>query len=364
MRKRFLFPGLIIFLAALILICSCPPPDKDDDTPGGGGNPDDPPQAPANVIVARQGLDLKITWSTANGADEYEVLRRYGANGQFTTRTVTAGTSYLDTDFDGSKQIQYAVKSIKDGIPSQGTRSNIISNYVQNITAGLFKSTDSIPLSWDIHPEVPDAYRVYRYTSKDPVQEPVFLGEVAINQFTDAAADPETSPAINTAYFYRVTWIKDGIENGENGPYTFGIYSTKIDTNETGDDKEKAKAIAKNAAALEACIYSFGDGIGGVVADIDWYKYSKPAGSGEMVCLIVHLPKDLPNGSSLDGYMKVRKYDGDTCIDDQGEELFYVAGGQECFLNLGSASEAGYFEIFTTFGSGSSVVKEYSVELE
>jgi hypothetical protein len=353
MEKRFLYSGITILIFAFMLLFSCPDPAEDS----GKGNP---PPSPDNVNVTRDGSNLIVTWNPVREADEYEVLRRYGGNGQFASKHTTTSTLFIDIDFDNTKQIQYGVKSLRDGMASTRAESNIISNHVQNITARLFKSTNSISLTWNVHPEDPDSYRIYRYTSKTPGETPVLLGEVTTNYFTDGITNPIHLPLADTAYFYRVTWVMDGIDYGEDVPFVFGVFSSRIDNSETGDDKEDAKAISKNTPMLMAYIYSFGDGIGGVEADIDWYKYVKPVGVAEMVCLVVHLPAD----GSLDGKLKIKKCDGPHCMNDEGEALYYYAGGQECFLNLSSASDTGYFEIFPTFGSGSSVIKEYSIELK
>jgi hypothetical protein len=246
---------------------------------------------PYDVYAELSGGSIIIRWTEAENADHYIVYRSVIENGfSPVSGGLITGTMWYDTSFPFDIGISYAVKSEKKGSfsplsePSRLMAVNSSFYFVQNISASVLSTVSGIHLSWDLHPEA-EQYAVYRYNSKYDTS-PVLLAEPVGNEYGDSGALNEKP------YFYRVTWKAEGLEIGLNGPFVFGLYSEDaIDIREPeNNDWHNFEQETTSVFSPENPLYtfSFSDGIGGSVRDIDWYKYR---GDPQLVNVTITLTK-------------------------------------------------------------------------
>lgn len=149
-------------------------------------------------------------------------------------------------------------------VSDQPSEPQVPSEWVQGVKATVMEHPKKIMLSWEKRAEENVTYKVYRYESKAADAAFVEFSGIQGNSFDD------TTPIIDTPYYYRVTWVKDGIEYGEEASLVVGLCRVDIDNSEPNDvlvDADKLTA----GISLDAYTFAFDDGIGGNTVDTDWY---------------------------------------------------------------------------------------------
>jgi len=349
---------ICVFICFSFFIIHCSPP--------GDSSPPDQPAVPTNVTVLRSGADFQVTWSGVSGADAYQVYRRQG-NGSFflLAGAEVDATEYTQSDGSYPKDttLQYAVKSISGVAYSElSDPSNMVSAWVQNLEPSRLAYNDRIRLTWDVHPEAPEYYNVYRYVKSGPDTYNLdkTFSNITHNYYedTDAGLSPETP------YFYRVTWV--GLVNtvptefGQDAPLQYGVFSdTKTDVNEPNDDYTDAMRLEKDVMA-NGVLYSYGDGGGGVVSDTDWYKYTGAAGKSICVTINYPDPTQFQNGDLHFEFY----YEG---VPQGAQDIIIDPIPNINFFNFDIPAAAGtvdlYFRIYSTIGSARKVTGEYTIKM-
>lgn len=352
-------PGLFLLLflgITFLLITGCSNVDTD------------PPQSPhegsltppGNVSVSRDSDNLHVTWSVVDGAEKYKIYRKLG-EGAFSEvpDAEVAETYWIDADYPKDKTIRYAVKSGASGeYSSLSDPSNPIAIWAQNLKATTFGFKDKIKLTWDPHPEIPDRYIIYRYPFKSfdnddyvPLYE---IGETDKNYYEDNSNGTDL-PYKNTPYFYRILWEKTGVVHGHGGPFALGIFSSnEVDVNEPNDHYLSSKELVVDGEATTSIVSSFGDGVGGVVEDVDWFKYHGPVDCSIFVS--IGLPTD--TGFQYGELHFQFYYDG-----VYGEDNLLVEDYIYNFDKFGAATGDVdlYFRVYPTVDSSKNVFGTYTI---
>jgi hypothetical protein len=360
-------PIICLFICFSLFIMGC--------SLQGGSSPPAGPAVPTNVTVLRSGADFLVRWSGVSGADAYQVYRRQG-NGSFFLLAGAQVDSTEYTESDGSypkdTTLQYAVKSISGVTYSKlSDPSNMVSAWVQNVEPSRLAYNDRIRLAWDVHPEGPDYYKVYRYVKSGPGTYDLddTFTNITHNYYEDA--DAGLSP--ETPYFYRVTWVADieGVDTefGQDAPLQYGVFSdTKTDVNEPNDDYAEAMGLGKDVAA-NGVLYSYGDGGGGVASDTDWYKYTGEAGRSIAVIITHPFPTDFKNGDLfLQFYYDGAYYNppNQVFIDEQGLLPLQDLKNLNTFyfdIPAAAGTVSLYFRIYSTIQSTRNVTGDYTIEM-
>jgi fibronectin type 3 domain-containing protein len=318
--------------------------------------------APSNVTASRNGEDIHVSWSSVAGADSYRVYRREN-NGPFTGISGDIPmTTYTDSACPKDAVIAYTVRSVAGSKESlSAPASNSVAAWVQNINISKLYYADRISLSWDIHPEDPEEFRVYRYESgASIVPQKTYTG--ILNNFFDDVYDAASNPIVEEdMYYYRVTWVDHGIEYGNDSPLEFGLYSSRIDENEPNETADNAVSLGLNLSASASIIYSYGTAVGSNDEDIDWYRYSGTA--GEAFYVNVDIPADADSKDFTPGELYIRFFYNDAYI-GPGQ---IVNPGSNVFLFDDFQGATGpvdvFFEIYTSVATIKDVIDQYEISV-
>lgn len=345
----------IITFTVIIFFSACP-----DTTGGENDDYDDivllPPES---VSASVDGDSNLITWSAAEGAEMYEILRNEGTgeDWEVIAENVT-DTGYQDFGFSEELDTKYAVVSIRENERSELSKaSNVLTRFVRNISATKLEYDNKIVIYWAEHTEA-NSYVVYRYDSKEDA-DPDSLTETTTNVFED------TTAVQGETYFYKVCWKQEGDnrEYGGNVPFVFGIYDENIDYHEPNDGYDDITGQTESTvfnSLQPPYSYSFSDGtINGVVSDSDWYKY---AGTATILTVQVTLPAGTV--FKTDELRLVFYYDGEF----YPKNSFYSLsrGNNYCGFDsygfpLPSGTVEVYFKIYTVASSSRNILGEYEV---
>ena len=343
--------GLIIMV--LFLLSSCGGGPASPSSPG-NLNP------PADVNVVRDAGGLLVRWSGVAGAESYKLLRKDGA-GDFLPvpdpNTLVQGTSWQDMDYPRDRVLQYKVISCgacKTPSPPSAP-SNPVSEQVLDTEASIMSYPDQIALKWSIHPENPTFYRIRRSTTKGDGNG-LIIAETTTNSFNDISSSPNNPPAVDTPYYYRVTWVKSGKEYGLSVQDVCGLYSGAVDTFEPNGEMAKA-AILVRGLNYTTNTFAFNQPMGECLTDPDWYLYQRNNNNPETVTVIITLPA----GSPFQGKLKMQAFDGNGHLRG-GQVLYNVAN--LCIYNLQPGDTALYLKIEPIGVSGNEGIGTYRLEVE
>ncbi|MBB6478466.1 hypothetical protein [Spirochaeta isovalerica] len=245
---------------------------------------------PDAVSAAFGNGGIEITWVTVADATAYEVYRKDGYEEYQLISTATS-PSFSDTSYPKNLTVQYAVKSLSGTFPSpMSDPSESLTEWIRNIKVSKLQYTDRVSLSWEKQVEA-DEYVVYRgaYINDSPIEIARFSSSDSIVEYSDVYVGSGV-PEVNVPYYYQIRWVKTGIEYGSSSPVHLGVYSTSVDTGEPGDDdiQTVSGGTYVQDPSYPPIVYSFGDGDGGVEADVDWYIYE--GNKGDAVSVEIQKP--------------------------------------------------------------------------
>ncbi|HEX3046142.1 MAG TPA: hypothetical protein VHY08_15410 [Bacillota bacterium] len=317
--QRALFIGICLFVLTLMSSCSntSKHPKKTASTQPTmtepaltptptTANPTVELTPPSQVTVARENGGLRVSWSESTGAEAYQVLRKDG-DCDFTgiTGEGVSGTSWTDMDYPKNKVIQYKVVSLgaNQTASQPSAASTPISDQVLDLKASLLAYSDQVTLTWSVHPEGPDLYKIRRSTSQADLNGQV-VGETAGNSFCDTSGVSNYPPTQDTPYYYRVTWVKDGIEYGKEVRRVLGMCSSKVDSFEPNNVSAQAALLIKGLTST-AYTYAFDESLGEGAVDPDWYWYQKSGAAQEALRAEIKYPE----GSLFLGKLRFQAFD-------------------------------------------------------
>ncbi|MBR5516385.1 MAG: hypothetical protein IKU53_00300 [Firmicutes bacterium] len=155
----------------------------------------------------------KVTWKAVEGADQYEVWRKVGANGEYKKYYITTGTTLNNTSTVAGTKYYYKVKAIYS---SNANANSSFSNAYgitcdlaapSNVKVSIISSTGKPKLSWSA---VDDAtkYEVWRKVGSS--------GEYKLLKTITGTSTIHTSAAKGTTYYYKVKAIHGTTENANS----------------------------------------------------------------------------------------------------------------------------------------------------
>ena len=164
-----------------------------------------PIYTPSNVS-ASDGLStagVTISWSSATGANSYEIYRYTSNNSSSASRIgTTSSTSYSDTTATAGTVYYYWVKSLNTDNDQKSSLSSSDTGYRKlsaptNVAASDGTYADKVTVSWSVVSGA-NTYYVYRNTSNNSGSASL-LGTTSSTSYTDS------SIALGTTYYY---WVK------------------------------------------------------------------------------------------------------------------------------------------------------------
>jgi hypothetical protein len=296
---------LIICLLSLTLLTSC----------GGGGlkrvRPHTPTPTPilsgplvppSNVTVVRVEGGLRVSWSEVPGASYYQLKRKDG-DGSFAIIPYPSyqihELFYIDTDYPKDKSVQYAVIAVNQiEFSTLSEPTNPICEQVQGVTASLLKYSNKIALNWSLHPENPTQYKIYRSELENDFNYDLPLQvQETNNTYSDQTAEA------GVLYYYKITWVKDGVEYGKDAVPVYGVRNNEADDIfEPNDNIRNATLLTKQTNGITAYTFAIDNHTGGYKVDTDWYVYQREdINNSEMLPIEIGLVTE-----SFDGKIKLR----------------------------------------------------------
>lgn len=150
-------------------------------------------------------------------------------------------------------------------VSDQPSEPQVPSEWVQGVKATVMEHPGMIKLTRTPRTEKNVTYKVYRYDSKAADANVVDFPNIQENEYND------TTSVVDTPYYYRVTWIKDGNEYGKNAPLVVGLCREDTDPFEPNDYLNQAKELTPEMPVDDIYTFIFDDGVEGSTVDTDWY---------------------------------------------------------------------------------------------
>ena len=172
------------------------------------------PPAPLNVHATPGDTTVSLTWSAANGASGYKVLRGTSSTSLSQIATPT-GTSFNDTALTNGTQYFYEVKATNataDGPVSAEVNATPSATPPPAAPSGLSATAGngSVSLSWPASSGA-TSYKVYRGTSAGGEDLTTAVGNPSGTSFTDSGVTN------GTTYYYKVSAVGAGGEGALSG---------------------------------------------------------------------------------------------------------------------------------------------------
>jgi|GEM_PF-2561176 len=187
------------------------------------------PEAPTNV-KASDGTytnNVKISWNSASGANEYHVYRSLNETSGYTRMTKTTDTYTFDTDINPTQKYYYKVKSYNTSTGKYSEDSLVNSGYIKLKAPTSLSATDGtydnkVRLTWN-SVSYANQYYIYRATYSNGTY--TNIGHTSNPYYED------TTATSNTTYYYKVVAeissiarARSDYSNLDNG------YSEEVDT--------------------------------------------------------------------------------------------------------------------------------------
>ncbi|MCZ6673965.1 MAG: fibronectin type III domain-containing protein [Verrucomicrobia bacterium] len=176
------------------------------------------PNAPANLVIASQGLNhVILEWTdTSTNEDGFRVERKTG-NGGYETLVELGPTNTTFTDNQVSELQSYAYRMVSYNGGGDSTPSNEVSTVIDfndptNLMA-LAVSSEQIDLTWDDNSIAESGYRVERKTGQGSFEIIATL-EADSNNYSDTDVEPLST------YTYRVIGLGNGIESSPTNEFS------------------------------------------------------------------------------------------------------------------------------------------------
>ena len=141
-------------------------------------------------------------------------------------------------------------------------------NDITGLKSYVLQSTAHNRLEWDLINN--STYNIYRYQLQSDALPDLIIQNHNTNEYED------NTSISDTPYYYKVSSIINGVE-GNLSNFIFGLMSSNVDgfenNNNLNDFQDDDAGLPLNME-YDAIIYSCKkDNAGGIVTDIDWYKY-------------------------------------------------------------------------------------------
>jgi|GEM_PF-3683730 len=242
-------------------------------------------------------------------------------------------------------------------------------NAIKNLIVRELENVSEIDIDWQAvtgFDLLNDSYKIYRYKpslDNQSLQLDAVYENIKNNFFTD------TEALIENPYFYKVTYIKNGIESSENEDYEFGVFTNIIDEYEDkksiadieGDDVGTFPVL--NDGLKTAVIYSCKNGDDGLIKDTDYYKYKGIV--DEVISFKVQLNETVTSFDT-NGDIRFRYYYKDINGDlIEGPEHQYIKGspGNEIQFDVIGVNDV-YFKVYIDADySNQNIIEKYQVSL-
>lgn len=335
---------LLVFISILFFSCSDTNPAKDNTL-----------ASPSTINAEFNNGQIEITWSSVSDATSYEIYRKDGLL-TYTLVDTTSAASYSDDGYPKDTTVQYAVKSLNGEFASPlSDPSESLSEWVRNLEVSILEFDNKIRLTWDSQIEA-ESYVVYRSTTRNGAPTPLYT-------FSTASANVEyidSTANVNTPYFYQIRWTKGADEYGDSSPTPMGLFSDTVDIGEplNNDVLTLNGGTYVEVSATPPILYSFGDGMGSVEADTDWFCFE--GFEGDVVVVDVTKPAAFSDGEVfIQFYYDETLYPAQNINGTVSTKTFNIPDAD----NSGDAATL-YFKIYAVTGSASSIIDDYSVSAD
>jgi len=200
---------------------------------------------------------------------------------------------------------------------------------VGNLDASVLKHTGKIDVTWSFHEDA-SYYKIYRYNSKADQNPVSFITESNINFYEDKTTN-EYGPLIDTPYYYKVSIIEGSYEHPQTSAFAFGIFSSVVDLFEPNDRyyppiHDEAKNLIPGVEET-AVLYSFADGDGAYMEDVDWYSFS---GNGDCIAVIVTMQEYSP----LIGNIQLSIHEGNEYLLNDNVNTIYIEDSTDFIFRI------------------------------
>lgn len=156
---------------------------------------------------------------------------------------------------------------------------------IAGFSASKYVEPGAITLTWRTVLGA-DQYKIYRYESRDETSlsgDPLYFTD----NTPDLVDEAETIDIINDAanhdkvFFYKIAYFIDGVES-EKSDFVYGVCNADRDSLEPQSDTkpkpfpEAGQTVFKDdilSPPYVLTLYSYPDGTGSEVSDVDWYKF-------------------------------------------------------------------------------------------
>lgn len=229
-----------------------------------------------------------ISWAIEDPSDIFQIYRQDGSALPIAISNFTLTRSgFIDENYPEDIPFKYYIKARRgDFISDLSLSSNQITLSALEIEASKLIYNNKIEISWFQNSQA-QSYNLYRYDRQDDLtfSMKMELPSTAYNY-------SDTNVEINKIYYYRVTWIKEGIEYGLNSNMVIGLYSENIDYYEPNNDY--SHLLDQNGFSIPMqegqYFYSMDEGSGNRAEDIDWYKFINQ----DFSLVNIHFPQGSP----------------------------------------------------------------------
>lgn len=239
------------------------------------------------------------------------------------------------------------------GNPSSPPPTNLDLVLVSGISATVLEYDDKITLQWT-KLEDADLYKIYQYKSKTGLA--TFTTTEIGNTFDSTKIDLANQPQKDIVYYYKVTWMKNGIEYGKGVDLVKGLYSSQTDEFELNDSFSKAQSLTKDTP-VQAITFALKDEANEIVIDDDYYKFVNT--SIETTTLKVGVT--ISNESSFKGKLYFHFYNEQGPVGS--EQLISNTENRFTYPGEIQPNEVIYFEIKPNSVSGDEKIGSYSITL-
>jgi len=171
--------------------------------------------------------------------------------------------------------------------PSSNELPSSNPEWIQGVKATVMEYSGMIKLTWTPRTERNVTYKVYRYESKATDAEMAEFPNIQENEIDD-------TPEVDIPYYYRVTWVKDTIEYGEDAPLVVGLCRADVDPFEPNDDLTQAQKLTPGMTVDDTYTFIFDDGVSGSTVDRDWYYCENTSDTAIKITIeLIEAPNDM-----------------------------------------------------------------------